>query len=204
LKADKIDLNLFQQILGHIIRDDKRAATVITTLQSMVKREEKAKEPIILNDVLEDVVAVFMSEAIRSNLTIEKEFDESLPAVLGNAAQLEQVALNLIMNAGDASSQSPSGKKRVVLQTKVTDHAVQVTVRDFGPGIDEAKRDQLFQPFFTTKKSGLGMGLAICKSIIVEHGGRIGAENHPDGGAIFFFELPVPRSEPEEYHDLYY
>jgi signal transduction histidine kinase len=204
LKADKIDLNLFQQILGNIVRDDKRAASVITTLQSMVKKEEKAKEPIILNGVLEDVVAVFMSEAIRSNLTIEKEFDESLPPVLGDAAQLEQVALNLIMNAGDALSQNPPNKKRVVLQTKMTDHAVQVTVRDFGPGIDEARRDELFQPFFTTKKSGMGMGLAICKSIIAEHGGRIWAENHPGGGAVFFFELPVPRNESEEHHHLYH
>jgi len=203
IKADKIDLNLFQQVLGNIIRDDKRAATVITTLQSMVKKEERAKEPIILNRVLEDVAAVFMSEAIESNLTIEKEFDESLPPALGSAAQLEQVALNLIMNAGDALSQSPSEKKRIVLQTKMTDHAVQVTVRDFGPGIDEAKRDQLFLPFFTTKKSGLGMGLAICKSIIAEHGGRIWAENHPDGGAIFSFELPVPRNESEEHYHLY-
>ena len=195
LKADKIDLNLFQQILGNIIRDDKRAVTVITTLQSMVKREEQAKESITLNGVLGDVVAVFMSEAMASNLTIEREFDESLPPILGNPAQLEQVALNLIMNAGDALSQSPFEKKRVVLQTKMTDHAVQVTVRDFGPGIDEAKRDQLFQPFFTTKKSGMGMGLAICKSIIAEHGGRIWAENHPGGGAVFYFELPVPRNE---------
>jgi signal transduction histidine kinase len=204
IKADKIDLNLFQQVLGNIIRDDKRAVTVITTLQSMVKKEERTKEPIILNRVLEDVAAVFMSEAIESNLTIEKEFDESLPPVLGSAAQLEQVALNLIMNAGDALSQSPSEKKRIVLQTKMTDHAVQVTVRDFGPGIDEAKRDHLFQPFFTTKKSGLGMGLAICKSIIAEHGGRIWAENHPDGGAIFSFELPVPRNESEEHYHLYH
>jgi C4-dicarboxylate-specific signal transduction histidine kinase len=108
------------------------------------------------------------------------------------------------MNAGDALSQSPSEKKRIVLQTKMTDHAVQVTVRDFGPGIDEAKRDHLFQPFFTTKKSGLGMGLAICKSIIAEHGGRIWAENHPDGGAIFSFELPVPRNESEEHNHLYH
>ena len=204
LKADKIDLNLFQQILDHIIRDDKRAATLITNLQSMARREEKTKGPILLNRVLEDVVAVFMSEAIRCNLTIEKEFDESLPPVLGNAAELEQVALNLIMNAGDAVSLSPSEKKRVVLQTKMTDHAVRVTVRDFGPGIDEVKRDQLFQPFFTTKKSGLGMGLAICKSIITEHGGRIWAENHPGGGAVFSFKLPVPRNESAEYQHLYH
>ncbi len=192
LKGENLDLNLLQQIVDHIIRDDKRAATVITTLQSMVRKEEKTKEPILLNRVLEDVVAVFMSEAVQCNVTIETDFDESLPPVLGNAAELEQVVLNLVMNARDAVSLSPAEKKRVVLQTRLSGPAVRVTVRDFGPGIDEAIPDQPFQPFFTTKKSGLGMGLAICKSVITEHGGRIWAENHPDGGAVFSFELPVP------------
>lgn len=204
LKADKTDLNLYREILGNIIRDDKRAVSVINTLQSMVKREEAAKEPMLLNGLLEGVVAVFMSEAIGNKLTIEREFDETIPPVLGNAAQLEQVALNLIMNAGEALDQSPPEKKRVFLQTKMTGHAVQVAVRDFGQGIDEAKSGQLFQPFFTTKKSGMGMGLAICKSIITDHGGRIWAENHPGGGAIFFFELPVPRNESEEDHRFYH
>jgi C4-dicarboxylate-specific signal transduction histidine kinase len=204
LKAENLDLNLVQQILDHIIRDDKRAATVITTLQSMVRREEKTKEPIHLNRVLEDVLAVFMSEAVQDNVTIETDFDESLPPVLGNAAELEQVVLNLVMNARDAVLLSPAEKKRVVLQTRLTGPAVRVTVRDFGPGIDEAKRDQPFQPFFTTKKSGLGMGLAICMSVITEHGGRIWAENHPGGGAVFSFELSVPQNESAEYQHLYY
>lgn len=191
LRAEKVDLDLVQQLLGSIVRDEKRAANVITTLQAMVKREENAREPVLLNSVVDNVAAVFMSEANQSALTIEKEFDKSPCPVLGCAAQLEQVVLNLIMNAGDAVSQCPPEKRRVVLQTKTADHWMRVTVRDFGSGIDEAIWDKLFQPFFTTKKSGMGMGLAICKSIIVDHGGRIWAENHPEEGALFCFELPA-------------
>jgi len=122
---------------------------------------------------------------------IETEFDGSLPPVLADRIQLQQVTLNLIMNAAEAMSRNLPEERRIILRTEATDHCVRVSVRDFGLGIDKENLERLFQPFFTTKGSGLGMGLAISKSIIEAHGGRIWAENNPEVGATFVFELPV-------------
>jgi PAS domain S-box-containing protein len=191
LESDKPDLNEFREILHDIIQDDKRAGNVIRSLRSMMKREEGEKKPIILSEVLNDVVSILHSEAVFRNVHIETEFGGSLPPVLADRIQLQQVTLNLIMNAAEAMSRKLPEERRIILRTEATDHCVRVSVRDFGRGIDKEDLERLFQPFFTTKGSGLGMGLAISKSIIEAHGGRIWAENHPEGGAIFVFELPV-------------
>jgi len=191
LESDKADLNEFREILHDIIQDDKRAGNVIRSLRSMMKREEGEKKPIILSEVLNDVVSILHSEAIFRNVHIETEFDGSLPPVLADRIQLQQVTLNLIMNAAEAMSRNLPEERRIILRTEATDHGVRVSVRDFGLGIDKENLERLFQPFFTTKGSGLGMGLAISKSIIEAHGGRIWAENNPEVGATFVFELPI-------------
>ncbi len=187
------DLNLFRTILQNIVQDDKRAAGVITSLRSMLKREEGRKEPLDMNTVLDDVLNLLESEAIVRNVKLECDIDRSLPPVLGDKIQLQQVVLNLVMNAAEAMSESPHEyeKRRIILRTQATGHGVQVAVRDFGPGIDPAKLSDIWRPFFTTKTTGLGVGLSVSRSIIQAHGGRISAENHPDGGAMFSFEIPV-------------
>ena len=195
LESDRPDLNEFREILGDIIQDDKRAGNVIRSLRSMMKREEVEKIPVILNDVLNDVVAIFHSEAVFRNVDIETDFSGSLPPVLADRIQLQQVALNLMMNATEAMSRNSPGERRIILRTKATDSCVRVDVRDSGEGIAQEKLERLFQPFYTTKGNGLGMGLAISKSIIEAHGGRIWAENHPEGGATFIFELPAKSHE---------
>jgi signal transduction histidine kinase len=157
----------------------------------MMKREEGEKNPIILNDILKDVIAIFHSEAVFRNIKIRTDLAELLPPVLGDRIQLQQVTLNLIMNAAEAMAQNSSEERKIILRTHTADTCVRVSVRDFGRGIDEEDLKRVFQPFFTKKGTGLGMGLAISKSIIEAHGGRIWGENHPDGGAIFAFELPV-------------
>ncbi len=191
LESDKADLNEFREILHDIIQDDKRAGNVIRSLRSMMKREEGEKKPIILSEVLNDVVSILHSEAIFRNVHIETEFGGSLPPVLADRIQLQQVTLNLIMNAAEAMSRNLPEERRIILRTEATDHCVRVSVRDFGLGIDKENLERLFQPFFTTKGSGLGMGLTISKSIIEAHGGRIWAENNPEVGATFVFELPI-------------
>jgi PAS domain S-box-containing protein len=191
LDSDKADLNEFREILRDIIQDDKRAGNVIRSLRSMMKREEGEKKPIILSEVLNDVIAILHSEAVFRNVHIETDFGGSFPAVLADRIQLQQVTLNLVMNAAEAMALNLPEERRIILRTEATDNCIRVSVRDFGPGIDKENLERLFQPFFTTKGSGLGMGLAICKSIIEVHGGRIWAENNPDGGATFVFELPV-------------
>jgi signal transduction histidine kinase len=197
LQSATPDLNLFRTILQNIIQDDKRAAGVITSLRSMLRREEREREPLNVNTVLDDVLNLFHSEAIVRNVTIERDFDGSLPLVLADRIQLQQVALNLVMNAAEAISENPHKHKnrRIILRTQATDHAIQVAVRDFGPGIDPAKMDSIWQSFFTTKSTGLGMGLSVSRSIILAHGGHLSAENHPDGGAMFTFEIPVIRNQ---------
>jgi signal transduction histidine kinase len=197
LQSATPDLNLFRTILQNIVEDDKRAAGVITSLRSMLKREESRKEPLNMNTVLDDVLKLFHSEAIVRNVTIERDFDRSLPPVLGDKIQLQQVALNLIMNAAEAMSESPheDEKRKIILRTQATAHGIQVAVRDFGPGIDPTKLATIWQPFFTTKSTGLGLGLSVSRSIIQAHGGRVSAENYPDGGAMFTFEIPVIRNQ---------
>jgi PAS domain S-box-containing protein len=191
LQSATPDLNLFRTILQNIVHDDKRAAGVITSLRSLVKREEREKEPLNINEVLRDVLALFRSEAIIRNVKIKTDFDSSLPSVRGDKIQLEQVVLNLVMNAAEAMSEMPHEEKIIILRTQATDQGIQVVVRDSGPGINPAKLDDIWQPFFTTKSTGLGMGLSVSSSIIRAHEGRIWAENNPDGGATFFFELPL-------------
>jgi len=168
---------------------------VIRSLRSMMKREEGEKRPTILNDVLNDVIQIFHTESIFRNVHVETEFDGSLPPVLGDKVQLQQVVLNLILNAADAMSHNPPEHRQIILCTTVKDDRIRVTVRDFGPGIDKGGLKRIFEPFFTTKGAGLGMGLNICRTIVEAHEGRIWAENNPDRGATFVFELPVKSNE---------
>jgi signal transduction histidine kinase len=191
LQSATPDLNLFGTILQNIVEDDKRAAGVIRSLRSLVKGEVKEKEPLDINEVLWDVLPLFRSEAIIRNVEIKTDFDNSLPPVRGDKVQLQQVVLNLFMNATEAMSQIPPQQRMIILRTHATDDNIQVAVQDSGPGIASAKIGDIWQPFFTTKGTGLGIGLNICTSIIQAHGGRIWAENNPDGGATFLFELPV-------------
>jgi two-component system sensor kinase FixL len=191
LQSDKVNLNELREILHDIIQDDQRAGNVIRSLRSMMKREERERNPIILNTVLNEVTHILHTESIFRNVHIDTEFDESLPPVLGDKVQLQQVALNLVVNAADAMSQNPPEHRRIILGTRVNKDRIRVTIRDFGPGIDQGSLDRIFQPFFTTKGTGLGMGLAVSQTIVEAHGGHIWAENHPDGGATFFIELPI-------------
>jgi two-component system sensor kinase FixL len=191
LQSDKINLDEVREILQDIIQDDQRAGNVIRSLRSMMKREEVDRSPIILNNVLHDVLEIFHTESIFRSVHVETELEKSLPPVLGDKVQLQQVALNLILNAADAMSLNPPEHRQIILRTGGKDDRIRVTVRDFGPGIDKEKLERIFEPFFTTKGAGLGMGLNICRSIVEAHGGHIWAENNPDRGATFVFELPV-------------
>ena len=191
LQSGKIDPDEVRDILQDIIQDDQRAGNVIRSLRSMVRREEVERNPIILNHVLNDVIEIFHTESIFRNVHVETEFDGSLPPVLGDKVQLQQVTLNLILNAADAMSHNPPEQRQIILRTGVKDDRIRVTVRDFGPGINKGDLERIFESFFTTKRTGLGMGLAVCRTIVEAHEGRIWAENNPDGGATFVFEMPI-------------
>jgi PAS domain S-box-containing protein len=192
LQSENPDLNELRDILQDISSDDKRAGSVIRSLRAMMKQEEREREPLSINELVREVVSLFHSEAVLRNVSIDMEFTESLPTVLADKTQLQQVVLNLMMNATEAMDHEAPESRKLFLKTRRADHgAIQVAVRDRGPGIEEEKLDRVFQPFFTTKGAGLGMGLSISRSIIEAHGGRLWAENNRDKGATFFFEIPV-------------
>ena len=189
LASGKNNPELSREILQNIVQDDKRAAGIIRSLRLMVKKEETRKEPININEVLREIIDILRSEFIAHNITISLLLDETLPLVNADKTQIQQVALNLIMNAIDAMSQSAADNKTIKLQTEKSNGFVRVSVHDSGPGIPSEDVDRVFEPFYTTKISGLGMGLAVCKHIITDHRGRILVMNNPEGGATFSFEL---------------
>jgi PAS domain S-box-containing protein len=192
LQSDRLDLAELREILQDIANDDKRASDIIRGVRSMLKQEAMEQETIAINDMLRDMVSLFHSEAIIRNIELEMDLADPLPLVDVDRVQIQQVILNLIMNAAEIMSYSEPENRRIILKTRPIDHGtVQVAVRDFGPGIAEKDLDHIFDPFFTTKRSGLGMGLSISRSIIEAHGGRIWVKNNPDKGVTFYFELPV-------------
>src|SRR5271157_82862 len=194
LDAGRLETNQLREILEDIARDDKRAGDIIRSLRSMVKLEDGEQELISINDVLNETSSLFNSEAVIRNIRIETDCANPLPPVSINKIQILQVLINLMMNAAESMLDGPEGRK-IVLQTRAIDgRSVQVSVRDFGPGVEEEDLTKLFEPFFTTKRSGLGMGLSLSRSIIEAHGGHIWAENNPDRGATFYFDLPAART----------
>ena len=145
-----------------------------------------------LNDVVMDALRMASADAVLRSCQLETSLDANLPAIDGDPVQLQQVLLNLAINAFDAMRDTPTSKRRVVIATQSDgDGTVRASVRDYGVGISEDMRERLFDPFFSTKPEGLGMGLAIVRSIIEAHGGTITAENADGGGTRFEFVLPV-------------
>jgi len=192
LQSDRLDPGELREILQDIINDDKRAGDIIRGVRAMLKEEEREREAIAINDMLRDMLSLFNSEAIIRNIAVEMDLADPSPLVHIDKVQILQVIINLTMNAAEAMSHSEPEGRKIILKTRLIDHgAVQVAVRDFGPGIEEKDLDHIFDPFFTTKRSGLGMGLSISRSIIEAHGGRIWVENNPDKGVTFYFEIPA-------------
>jgi len=195
IKSDKIDMNELTEILEDIAKDDKRAGDIIRGLRAMLRPEEGEHEVININDLLGESIALFNSEAIIRNIAIETRFAEFLPSVAANRIQLQQVVINLLMNAAESMAESTMDvyeNRKIVMETcTISGDRVRVAVRDYGVGVGEQELGRIFEPFFTTKHTGLGMGLSLARSIIEGQAGHIWAENNPDGGATFFFELPA-------------
>jgi two-component system sensor kinase FixL len=196
LQADELSPGELEEILKDIVKDDKRAGDIIRGLRTLVKRDEGERETISINDVLHEAVSLFRSEAIIRNIRIEVDLADPLPLLYINKVQIQQVLINLMMNAAESMARDESANKVIVLQTLVPQGGmVQVAVRDFGTGIKDQELHKIFEPFFTTKRSGLGMGLSLSRSIIESHGGHIWAENNPDKGITFYFDLPGVKKE---------
>jgi signal transduction histidine kinase len=197
LASDKGDLGEIREILGDIVEDDKRAGEVIHRLRGFLRKSNTELAALDIGELVSQVARLVSSDAIIRNVAIRLDLAPGLPPVCGDRVQLQQVILNLLMNGLDAMRESGEGERTLVLRTESGGPAtVVVAVEDSGVGIDEADLDHVFHAFYTTKPDGLGMGLAIARSIVEAHGGHLEARNNPGGGATFSFTLPVIKGTP--------
>jgi two-component system sensor kinase FixL len=157
-----------------------------------LKKEKMEFGPLDLNAVFREVVTLLNCDAAQRDTTVSLELDPRLPAVQGDRIQLQQVALNLVLNAFEATKECPGLERGVLIRTWQKDSEILAAVTDSGKGFSAGETDKIFKAFYTTKPHGLGMGLSICHSIINSHQGRIWAESNPDLGATFYISLPVP------------
>jgi C4-dicarboxylate-specific signal transduction histidine kinase len=156
-----------------------------------VKKDAADLKPIPVNEVVEEVVGLLHSDALIRGVDVMLELDPGLPRILADRIQLQQVLLNLLLNAFDAMSEVPPGERSVTIRSRQVDSCVNVTISDLGTGIPTGFADELFEPFRSTKPNGLGLGLSISRSIVANHGGRLWAENNRGRGATFGFALPA-------------
>jgi signal transduction histidine kinase len=189
------DLRELHDIVEAIAHDNRRAAGIITRFGRLLRKEDLRWTPLDANDVVRNVIHLAHSDIISRGVSLTARFGEELPSLCGDAVQLQQVLLNLIINACDAMESVAPGARRLEVTTDVSGEGeVQVSVRDSGTGLPEDQIERIFDPFVTSKAKRLGLGLAICRSIVTAHGGRIWAENHVEGGAVFSLRLPATAS----------
>ncbi|WP_082902562.1 PAS domain-containing sensor histidine kinase [Paraburkholderia ginsengiterrae] len=192
MATDSVDLAEVREILKDIVQDNDRAIQVIRRIRALVKKGEREIASLDLAAVIRDVVLLLHSDAILRGVCVSLDIDANLPTVRGDKVQLQQVTLNLLLNAFDAMESRPASDRVVaVFITLESPGTVRVAVRDRGPGLSSSQLAMIFKPFFTSKREGLGLGLSISRSIIEMHGGRLWAENNADQGATFYFTLPV-------------
>ncbi|HEX6769842.1 MAG TPA: PAS domain S-box protein, partial [Candidatus Binatia bacterium] len=192
LKAEPPPLDEVGEILADIRSDDRRASDVIRGLRGLLRRQDVARESLQINDAVGDVLRLLNIDAVHRKVALRFEPAENLPPVRGDRVQLQQVVLNLVLNAMEAMAGQAEETRQVVVRSGPGDDGmIKISVSDSGPGIPSDKLPKLFEPFFTTKMEGMGMGLSIARTIVEAHHGRIWAENNCGGGAIFYFILPV-------------
>ena len=185
LERGNIDPALLQQLLQDMVADSQRAGEVIRGIRSLVRKDTNVEHTFVdLNAVITDTVRLVSTDVFIRESVLTTELDPQLPQVKAALVQIQQVLLNLIMNALDAMEGLPPAERRIIISTRSDKgDVVEVSVRDFGTGLPKDRPDKVFDHFFSTKQKGMGMGLAIVRSIIEAHGGTIVAENAPDRGA---------------------
>jgi two-component system sensor kinase FixL len=189
------DLKLIREILADIATDDRRAGDVIQRLRDLLKKREPKFEAVACAPLVDSVVKLARGDLRTRVVAVSIEMVGQLPPVQGDQVQLQQVLLNLVVNAADAMRELPASERSVRITAGRGDTGTIVfAIADRGHGIPDTAQSQLFQPFFTTKAKGLGMGLAISRSIAEAHRGQLWATNNPDRGATFFLKLPVARA----------
>jgi len=196
LAADVVNLGKLREIVGDIVADDKRAAAVIQRLRALLTKSDPEFVSLDLNEIVGEVAWLMRSDAIARNVALTLELAADLPSVFGDRVQLQQVVLNLVLNGLEAMGEPHAGERTLVVRTASDGPAAaRVEVQDSGPGIAAKALDHMFEPLYTTKAEGLGMGLAIVRTIVDAHGGGLGASNNAQGGATVHFTLPVGKED---------
>ncbi len=191
------DLKEVRVSLANIVDSDRRAGEVIRRLRAMMRREAPEHRPVDANEVVADVLRIIRSDLLNRGTETVLELQPELPSVQGDRVQLQQVLLNLLMNGCDSMAGVPERSRELRIRTTaVADGGIEISVRDRGRGIPDADLERIFSPFFTTKREGMGLGLAVCRSIVDSHRGRLWAENNPQEGATARLWLPRDGAEP--------
>jgi len=197
LHRQEPDLEEVDEALGDIVRDGKRAGEVIQRLRQFLRPGEMLLQAVDINELIKETAAFTRNEFLARNTVIRYSLSDGLPPVRADRIQIQQVVLNLLINAQEAMNQSEAEPREILVQTTPGDvGSITVSVRDRGPGLPSENLEKIFKPFYTTKAAGMGMGLAISRSIITSHGGRLWAVPNPDQGATLTFTLPVFQEDP--------
>jgi len=179
-----------------VVEDGHRASEILARIRAMVQKSPPHKQWIDINDALSEVLTLVGSQAERHHVSIDSILSDDMPPVWADRVQVQQVILNLVMNAIEAMADTPDGLRRIAVESRlVGDTTVHVSVRDHGSGVSPEESDRVFEAFHSTKPNGLGMGLAISRGIVQAHHGRLWASANADRGATFQFTLPVSAGD---------
>ena len=191
MKRPSPDLDEVREILSEVVTDDKRAGEVIRRLGALFKKGARERVPLDVNELIQEVLRMLHNDIVLRGASLRADLTKGLPLVEGDRIQLQQVVLNLAVNGLDAMTDQPAGRRHLTIRSGLEKTTMRIEVADTGRGIDAADRERLFQPFFTTKPTGMGMGLAIARSIVEAHGGSLSVASHPGPGAIFHVTFPT-------------
>jgi C4-dicarboxylate-specific signal transduction histidine kinase len=191
LKEQSPNLSEIRDAINDIVHENNRAGEVIEGLRALLKKGERKTELVNLNELVQSTIALLHNELINRRIIVETRLASSMQPISGDPVQLQQVLLNLFMNAMDAMALTPEEERHITVRTRVLPSGnVEVRIRDHGCGIGRKNQIELFKPFFTSKASGLGLGLTICSTIAQAHGGDLTLANHEKGGAVAVVSLP--------------
>ena len=197
MKMEPPDLAEVRRALDRIVRDGKRAGEVIDRIRGQIKKAPSQRDVIDINETIDEVIGLARGEITKNGVLAETQFGDNLPLVHGDRVQLQQVILNLIINAVEAMGSVIDGSRELRIRTTKEDaNGLCVAVADTGPGLSPELLERIFTPFYTTKPGGMGMGLSICQSIVEAHGGRLWAAADDPHGAVFQFTLASVPAPP--------
>jgi signal transduction histidine kinase len=189
------DLQEVREALAAAVKDADRVDTIVSRMRALMQKASPQLDRVDMNEALQEVIELTRGEALKNGVSVKTQFEQGLPVIAGDRVQLQQVTLNLILNAVQAMGANSDGARQVLITTRqIESNDLCVGVQDTGPGLSPETLSRLFEPFYTTKPNGMGMGLTICRSIVESHGGRLWATACEPRGALFQFAIPARQS----------